>query len=86
MRRQNPVQFVLTQHSLLGLFFSKNAPPPIAISGCFCVCADFISGSDDGGPPADDPLLAQYLSHYKVQLPGLDFYDDAYHALLTLDG
>lgn len=46
----------------------------------------FVAGSDDGGPPADDPLLAQYLSHYKVQLPGLDFYDDAYHALLTLDG
>jgi len=42
--KQNLVQFVLTQHSLTGLCFSKNAPPPIMIPGCCCcVCADKLS-------------------------------------------
>lgn len=34
----------------------------------------------------DDPGLAQYRTFYAKQLPGMPFYDDSYHVLLTLDG
>lgn len=39
-RKVSLVQWLLTQHSLIGLCFSRNGPPPIPIPGCCCVCVD----------------------------------------------
>jgi hypothetical protein len=44
-----------------------------------------VAGSADGGPADDDPKIVQYRKIYDYQLPGVGFFDDAYHVLLSED-
>ena len=41
-QKVNILEFILHQHSLLGLCFAGKGPPPILVGGC-CVCADALS-------------------------------------------
>ena len=41
-RKVSLPQFVLHDHSVLGLCFAREAPPPVGV-GCCCVCSDGLS-------------------------------------------
>jgi len=41
-RKVSLPQFVLHEHSVLGLCFAREAPPPVGV-GCCCVCSDGLS-------------------------------------------
>jgi hypothetical protein len=68
--------------SLLGQFVA----PPKDLAFQPDVSARTLKGWKVTRGSPDDEGTAQYRLFYAKQLPGMPFYDDAYHVLLTLDG
>ena len=55
----------------------KGAPPAAAV--------ELVVGRRPTRGTSEHPGVSQYRLFYGIQLPGMPFYNDAYHLLLTLD-